>query len=168
MFYNRTMLITLGWVVGVILWLALALIALLQVPPLPTRKQEMDVAFGLANVQPGELVIDLGAGDGRFLQQAARRYKAVTQGWEIHPIMWLIAKMRLGWGADIRLANLWKADVSRADVVFIFLMARFMGRVEAELWSKMKPGARLVSNTFILPGVVPTQEQDGVYLYVKP
>lgn len=162
------MLTTLGWILGGILWLALALTALLQVPPVPTRRKEMDIAFDLAKVVPGEIVFDLGAGDGRFLQRASSQYGAETHGWEIHPVMWLIAKIRLGWAADIRLANLWKADVSRADVVFIFLMARFMGRVEAELWSKMKPGARLVSNTFILPGVVPTEERDGVYLYVKP
>lgn len=156
------------WILTVALvWLGLAGVAYLGTPPVPTRKREMDIAFELAQLKSGELAIDLGAGDGRFLQVARDRYKALIRGWELHPLVWLLAKLRLGFDADVRLENLWRADVSQAEVVFVFLMPKFMGRVEEELWTKMKPGARLVANFFALPNVAPTASREGVHLYIK-
>ena len=71
----------LGWIVGGGLWLALVLIAILGVPPVPSRRQEMKVALELAQLKPGEVVFDLGAGDGRMLAMASRLYGVKTQGW---------------------------------------------------------------------------------------
>jgi SAM-dependent methyltransferase len=148
-------------------FLACLMVVYLRVPPVPSRRQELEIAFELADIKPNELVVDLGAGDGRVLQVARNRYGARIMGWEISPPVWLLAKLRLGLGSDVWLANLWKADVSDADVVFVFLMAELMGRVESEIWAKMKPGARMISNAFKMPNVAPAEMRDGVYLYVK-
>jgi len=155
------------WILGGILFLACLMVAWLRVPPVPSRKQELDIAFDLAGIKPKELVIDLGAGDGRVLQIARDKYLARIMGWEINPPIWLLAKLRLGINTDVRMADLWKADVSDADVVVVFLMANLMDRAERQIWAKMKPGARLVSNAFRMPNVVPTEEIEGVYLYIK-
>lgn len=138
----------------------------LRVPPVPTRRQELDVVLELANIGLGERVVDLGCGDGVLLEKALSM-GARIQGWEMNPFVWLLAKLRLGWSEDIRLANLWSADVGDADVVYTFLMPQLMTRVERDIWSKMKVGARLVSNAFPMPTVKPTKTLDGVYLYIR-
>jgi len=141
---------------------------LLRVPPVPSRAIDLADAFGLAGIRPGERVFDLGAGEGRVLKQARDKYGARVSGWELNPVVWVLAKWQLGIASDMRLANLWTAPISEADVVFTFLMRDLMGKVEQEIWSKMKPGARLVSNSFVLPNVTPTATSGDVFLYQKP
>jgi len=153
--------VVLVWAIGVIiLWLG--------VPPLPSRRQKINQFFTLARILPNERVFDLGAGDGRVLQISRDRYQAKISGWELHPLLWLLAKWRLGGTADIRLANLWRAPIEEADVVFVFLMPRLMLRVQKLIWPRLRPGARLISNSFPLPDEDPQEIADGVYLYIKP
>ena len=52
-------------------------------------------------------------------------------------------------------------------MVITFLMPKLMARVERDIWAKMKPGSRLVSNAFPLPTVRPNKSEGGVYLYIK-
>jgi len=157
----------LGFGCAVFLWLAGIIILWLGVPPLPSRAIKLKAAFALAKIKPKEKVFDLGAGDGRVLQIARDKYGAQVAGWELHPLMWLIAKFRLGRNSDVHLANLWTAPVEEANVVFVFLMPQLMSRVHKVIWSKLKPGARLISNSFPMLEEKPTQCDNGVYLYVK-
>jgi len=151
---------------GVLLLICLAVVWL-RVPPVPSLKRDLDRAFRFAQIKSGEVVFDLGAGYGRVLQIARDRYGARIFGWELNPPIWFLAKLRLGWNSDIELADLWQAPVEKADVVFIFLMANLMDRAERQIWAKMKPGSRMVSNAFAMPGVKPDSEEEGVYLYIK-
>lgn len=154
-------------------WLFVALLLIfgitvwyLRVPPVPTKKKEIDIALRMSEVGEGDLVFDLGCGDGQVLA-AARRRGARIAGWEMNLPVWLLAKLRLGFGANVYLGDLWRAPVDTADVVFIFLMPPLLSRVEREIWAKMKKGSRLVSNAFRLPNLVPAKEESGVYLYIK-
>lgn len=155
------------WVVGMVLLVTALFVVWLRVPPVPSRKQELEIVLDFADIKSGDVVFDLGAGDGRVLDVVQHRFGAKVAGWEINPLIWLLANLRLGFGI-VRYGSLWNAPVERADVVFVFLMANLMGRVKVEIWDKMKSGARLVSNAFVLPGVEPVREKDGVYLYIKP
>ena len=156
------------FILVVLLWLIGIVVLLLGVPPKPSRQSELDQFFVLAKIRPGERVFDLGAGDGRVLQITRDKYGAQISGWELHPLIWLMAKCRLGKDSDIRLASLWGARVEEADVVFVFLMPMFMSKVQKIIWAKLKPGARLVSNSFPMLQEKPTESCGGVYLYVKP
>ena len=161
-------LLMLGWIFVGLLWLSALLIVWFKAPPVPSFRRAVEEGLTAANVKPAELVMDLGAGDGRVLQIARDSYQAKIVGWELHPLMWCLAKARLGRRADVRLANFWQAPVEQADVVFTFLMPSLMGRVEREIWGKMKPGARLVSNSFPLPSQPPVAQRGSVYIYVRP
>jgi hypothetical protein len=151
------------FVIVVLLPMGLA-VMWLRIPPVPTRKKEEDLIFKMANLKPGEVFYDLGAGEGKLVKRALAEYKAKAWGWELNPPVWF-----LGWLKTRRmnLGDLWQAPVEHADVVVTFLMPSVMRRVEQEIWPKLKPGARLISNAFALPGVTPTKTEGWVYLYQK-
>lgn len=134
-------------------------------PYVPTDRQTLSRMLKFADIQAGETVVDLGCGDGR-LARAAARQGARAIGYELSIHLYLIARM-MG-GAEIRCQNFWKADLREADVIFIFLEKRFMPRFEREIWPRLKPGCRVVSNAFPLPSIPPAAS-DGcsVYRYNK-
>ncbi len=140
----------------------------LRIPPIPTRRKEQDIIFALAQLRPGQVFYDLGAGDGRLVHAAATVHRAKAFGWEINTVVGAIAWLRNIGVANITIGDLWKAPVSKADVVVTFLMPSVMQRVEKEIWPKLKSGTRLISNAFPLPTVKPTEVQGWVYLYEKP
>ncbi|MBU1092530.1 hypothetical protein KJ836_02595, partial [Patescibacteria group bacterium] len=69
--------------------------------------------------------------------------------------------------ADIRMANLWTAPVQEADLVFIFLIPSLMHKAEKIIWPKLKPGARLITNAFVMPTLEPTASKNKIHMYVK-
>lgn len=133
-------------------------------PYLPTDRASVQQMIQLAEIKPGETVYDLGCGDGRILRDAAA-LGAKTAGYELSLYLCGLAKI-LGSG-DVRWKNFWNADLRDADVVFIYLENRFLARFEKEIWPRLKPGCRVISNTFPLPTVPLTQEIATLYRYDK-
>jgi len=150
-----------------LIWLLAVFMAFLRVPPLPTKAESLKDLFDLAKIKPNEVVVDLGCGDGRMLQIARDQYGAKISGWELNPVMWYLAKLRLGKKADIRMANLWTAPIQEADIVFVFLLPSLMSKVEKVIWPKLKPGTRIITNAFILPTTQPTTSKNKIYIYTK-
>ncbi len=105
-------------------------------------------------MESGQVLVDLGCGDGRVLRTARKRYKANCIGYELNLLAYLRARLRcLGMkGVDIRLSSFWKADLADADVVFCYLFPDVMKDLSAKLTSSLKPGAVVVSCNFPLPG----------------
>ena len=138
-------------------------------PFVPLRERHVNRMLDLAGLKSGETLMDLGSGDGRILcAAAARRARAI--GIEINPalIWWSRLVSRRGGHGDItiRRENLWRADVSGADVLTLFFIRGKMPALEAKLGREMKPGARVVSYGFTFPNW-PIQARDGkIYLYV--
>lgn len=134
-------------------------------PYLPTDRATLKRMLKMADIQPGETVVDLGCGDGRLVR-AAHRLGARAVGYELSIYLYCIARL-LG-GAEIRYKSYWQADLQDVDVVFIYIEKRFLERFERELWPHLKPGCRVISNTFTLPTVQPTTiDEHHVFRYVK-
>ena len=96
-------------------------------PYVPSQRDDVRQMLEPANVKSGELVVDLGAGDGRVLFLAAREYGARAVGVEISPLrvalVWLKARLfGLGGQIQIQLGNLYHTDLSQADVVTLYLL----------------------------------------------
>jgi SAM-dependent methyltransferase len=158
------------------LWAALA--ALLVIPGMyatwtgapfvPTSKRVMNKMIDLAHIKPGDVVYDLGCGDGRFVF-AAKKLGAKATGFEYSIPTYLLAKLRALFhpGARIRFANFWLVNISDADVVFCYLLTDSMQVFARKIWPQLKPGCRVVSHSFRMKGIQPAKDEGGVVLYVK-
>lgn len=123
--------------------------AIRTAPYVPTPVRVVRRALELAALQPGELLVDLGCGNGRVLTIAARDFGARAVGYELSPhralIAWLnIALRGLRKSATVRYGDLFRADVSRADVVFVWLTPRAT-TLEGKLLAELPRGARVVA-----------------------
>jgi SAM-dependent methyltransferase len=168
---------------------ALALLMLLASPRpstqpdigyLPTPQPAVEQMLKLAGVKPGERVYDLGCGDGRIVITAARRFGARGIGVELDPGLVRRARANvrrhgLGGRVEIRQADIFTIDFSDADVVALYLLPELNVRLLPQL-RKLKPGARIVSFDFDMPGVPPAAvihgRADGarykIYKWVTP
>jgi len=155
------------WLILGLVFLIFGLIPLKGAPWLPSLKPHRRAAFDLLKLQPGQTIVDLGCGDGRFLKAAAKHgYRAV--GYELNPFMyaiaWLITR-RYFKRVELHFGDMWKADISKADAVYVFLFDRYMKQLDDKLSAEAKPGLLLASHTFKIPGKKPISSQYGVYLY---
>lgn len=99
-------------------------------------------------------LIDLGCGlGGPLLGIQRQRGDAQLSGIEAAPLNWLIAKLRLrisGSQADIRLGNLWDANLAEYDIVYAYLSPAPMMRLWEKASLEMKPGSLFISNSFAI------------------
>ena len=140
-------------------------------PWLPTSRKHVRRMLTLANVQPGEVVYDLGSGDGRVLFIAAREFGARAVGIELDPLRYLWTQMRitlLGLRGQVRViqGNFFTQDISEADVVTVYLLPKTNIRLRRKLWGELRPGARIVSSVFIFPGIAPAHIDKEAHLYL--
>jgi len=155
------------------LWLAIPM--LYGLPWTPTSPRRIRKALDLAKLNPGEVVYDMGAGDGRVLVAAVRKFGARAVGIEVSPLHFLSAWFNLrinGCGRQARLVwnNMYNCDLSGADVVFAHTTAAQAPRLRACLEAKLRPGARVVTVLYDLGGWQPQDmdDRDMVFLYFMP
>lgn len=109
--------------------------------------------LALAQVRSGDVVYDLGSGDGRIAITAAAKYGAQAVGVEIDPAMAKQAAVNAaaaGVADRVRFVNqdLFTADISKATVVTLYLLQSLNERLRPKLVRELKPGSRVVSHVF--------------------
>jgi ribosomal protein L11 methylase PrmA len=117
----------------------------------------------LAEVKKSDVVYDLGCGDGRIVIAAAKSYGAHGVGIDINPDRIREAKenaRKAGVEDLVRFeeADLFYADIHEASVVTLFLLTSVNLKLRPKLLSDLKPGTRIVSNTFDMGDWKPEQE----------
>jgi len=122
-------------------------------PYVPTPHDVAERMLELAGVSSGDVVVDLGSGDGRLVITAARRFGARGIGIDIDPVR--IAEGRANAAAagvdslvEFRQQDALEADVSQATVVTLYLLSSSNVKLRPRLLSQLKPGARIVSHQF--------------------
>jgi len=128
-------------------------------PFVSTDQLVIEVALAKAKLNPGELLVDLGAGDGRVLAVAGDRYRARVRGVEMNKDRARVARallkaMELSARGEVVEGLIQDAKIDDADVVFVYLLTASNAKIAAKLSSEMKPGARVVSHDFAFPGWV--------------
>ncbi len=138
---------------GFFLFLCLAFVT--GGPFVPSSKRAVEAMVTLAKLRPGQTVIDVGSGDGRVLFEAAKQ-GANSVGIEINPYLVLYTRIQAFFGphrksVTVLWKNLWAADLSQADVMFVYLIPWKMDVLAEKLKRELKPGALVISNSFIFP-----------------
>jgi SAM-dependent methyltransferase len=125
----------------------------------PTPQSAVERMLELAQIKPGELVYDLGCGDGRIVVTAARKYGVRAVGVDIDPVR--VAESRenvrtnnVGHLVTILHADIFELDLSQADVVTLYLLPELNVKLMPQL-RKLKPGSRIVSYEFDMRGAKP-------------
>lgn len=144
----------------------------LDVPYVPTKPAVVEAMLNLAGVKEGDVVYDLGCGDGRIVITAAQKYGATGVGVDIDPDRINEAnenaknaevtdKVRFVEG------NLFEMDFSKATVVTLYLLPNINLKLRPQLLKQLKPGTRIVSHAFDMGDWEPeeTQQVNGETIY---
>lgn len=146
------------------------------VPFVPTPQEVVDKMVELAAVKKGDVVYDLGSGDGRIVITAAKK-GARAVGFEIDPALVKesqanIRKEGVQQLAEIRHQDILTVDLSDATVVTMYLLPDVNLRLKPNLLSQLKPGSRVVSHAFDMgdwkPDKVERVNGRTVYLWTIP
>src|SRR6187200_1407621 len=119
----------------------------------PTPQALVDKMLDMAKVTPNDYLIDLGSGDGRTVITAAKR-GATAMGIEYNPDMVELSKRNaqkegVTANATFVQADLFKADLSKATVITMFLLPSINMQLRPSILN-LKPGTRIVANTFTM------------------
>lgn len=170
------MIIYLQLAIGVILIIAMVYVILVfLLPPamgapfVPTGAAVVQAMVALANIKPGERMVDLGSGDGRIVVAFAQA-GAEAHGYEINPslVFWSrlnIRRLGLHKKAFIHWASFQKCDFSKFNIITMYALPRFMVSLEGKIRTALPKGGRVVSHRFQFPNWRPSEVRDRVYLY---
>ena len=126
-----------------------------DVPYVPTTPQAVTAMLKLADVKNTDIVYDLGCGDGRIVVDAAKTFGAHAVGIDIDPVRIKEARENARHAGVENLVrfeenDLFRADIHEATVVTLFLLSSVNLRLRTKLLQDLRPGARIVSNTFTM------------------
>ncbi|EKD92524.1 MAG: histone methylation DOT1 family protein [uncultured bacterium] len=120
----------------------------------PSNKATIEQMLKEAKLEKGDVVYDLGCGDGRLLIQAEKKYGAIGIGYENAPLIFLIAianKWINGSSVQIRFRNFFKDSLSNAKTIFLYLSPEVQKKLSPKIQKECKKNTLIVSNTFHVP-----------------
>lgn len=145
----------------------------LDVPYVPTPQPVVERMLELAKVGKDDVIYDLGSGDGRIVITAAKQYGARGVGIDLDPER--IAEARANAkkaGVEDRVkfiaGDLFKADLSDATVVTLYLLNSVNRELRPQLWKQLDVGTRVVSHSFDMGEEWPperVEKVDGSTIY---
>jgi ribosomal protein L11 methylase PrmA len=127
--------------------LLISLVALLftRVPYVNTPRGYCEKILDNIDVA-GFTIYDLGCGDGYFLSQCAKKGAKKCVGYELSPMAYLSASKKiLTRPISIKFGDFFKADISRADIIYIYLVKTVLAKLSPKLKSEVKPGTRIIT-----------------------
>ncbi len=157
---------------GLFLFCAMMILSCAKNDPVDeTQDDQIDVRFittpmnvvsrmlAMADLKEDDIVYDLGCGDGRIIVEAAKQYGVSGIGFDLDMERVLEARKNakdagVDHLVDIQHANIFELDLSKADVIMMYLLPELNVQLLPQL-EKMKPGSRIVSHNFDIEGITP-------------
>jgi tRNA A58 N-methylase Trm61 len=154
-------------------------------PFVPSPVPVIQYMLKLADLKPGEVLFDLGAGDGRTVMMAAKSFGARAVGVELREDL---AKKALstihnnGLADRVTIVNgdMFTVNLTSADVIFLYLTTSANEKIKPKLETELKKGVRIVSHDYEIVGWKPVKVENfcenpklgypshTIYLYNKP
>jgi SAM-dependent methyltransferase len=131
-----------------------------EVPFVPTTPDVIDRMLTMAQVKSGDVIYDIGSGDGAIIVYAAKKYGIRGVGIEIDGDLILKARNNafkeiVEHLVEFREQDAFTADVSPATVVTLYMLPEFNAKLRPMLEKQLKPGTRIVSHDFEIRGWTP-------------
>lgn len=131
-----------------------------EIPFLPTSMEVVDRMLEIAEVKQGDVVYDLGSGDGRIVIRAAKKYGARGVGIEMDG--WLVEASRakakeegVDHLVEFRNEDALKAEISEATVVTLYMLPWFNEMMRPAFQKQLRPGSRVVAHDYGIEGWPP-------------
>ena len=143
----------------------------------PTPHDVVERMLQMAKVGPGDVLYDLGSGDGRIPIAAAKKFGIRAIGIDIDPQRIREANANAKRAGVAKLVSfsqedLFKADFRNASVVTLYLLPELNEKLRPRLWAELKPGTRIVSHQFDMGDWQPQQKIDvngrTIYFWTVP
>lgn len=145
-------------------------------PWVPTRKRDREHLLSQLKFEPGQIVYDLGCGDGSVLFAIAKQQPSIKAiGLEISLFPYLLALGCKFFGGhhnvSIRYRNFFHAPIQDADVVFAFLLSKSYPRLKSKFAAELRDDARVIVEAWPMPDIGPEATLGGqnellpIYLY---
>ena len=132
-------------------------------PWVPTRYRDVERFLKLADIKVGDVVYDIGCGNGRMIIASAKK-GAIGVGLEVSLFPYLLARinqlLNRKLNVKILFRDLWFVDLKNADVVYFFLMQDILPKLKIKLQKELKKGARVVAYVWPIPDWTPTKIDD--------
>jgi hypothetical protein len=142
-------------------------VLLVGAPYVPTLSPQVTAALELADLHADQTLLELGCGDGKVVIAAARQGIQVV-GYELNPILALVAwlrtrryrsRVKIVWG------DFWRSPWPPAEAIFVFLLPRYMSKLDKKCAQYRYRPIKLVSFAFKIPNKKPMRQKAGLYLY---
>lgn len=141
---------------------------------IPTRKKNYDRIAQLAYLKPGEVFYDLGCGSANMLFYFSKKYGANCVGIEVSPFWYLYSKVKSLFYKKVKIkyGNFYKHDISKADVIYVFLLPESYLKLKDKIDEELKKGARIILSDWPFKDREPNKisKKEGLvsyYLYQK-
>ncbi len=156
------------WGAGIAVVLLFGMVVFFGAPYLPTLNKHTADALDLLDLKPGELLLELGSGDGRLLREAAKRgIRGI--GYELNPLLviysWVVLfkyrkLVRVKW------ANFWQVRLPEAQGIYVFLLQKYMEKLHKKIINETSTPVKLVTFAFVIPNKKPVLHRNGMRLYL--
>ncbi len=156
--------------VALFIFLTFAFVVAFGAPYLPTLHKQAQDSLDLLDLKEGQTLLELGCGDGRVLKAAARR-GIISVGYEINPILVIIAKINtIKYRSKVKIiwGNYWNAEWPKSDGMYVFLLDKYMDKLNKKIiqYNLKKVPYKLVSYGFKIKSKKPKKQIKGLNLYV--
>src|SRR5215813_4691293 len=144
-----------------------------KVPYVPSPIEVVDRMLEFADVGKGDVVFDVGSGDGRMVIQAAKKYGAKGVGLELNPRLVELARAEakrqdVDSLVEFRQGDALKADLSAATVVTLYMLPSFNKQLRPILEKQLKSGARVVVHDYPIEGWNPVKWEEMPLMDTRP
>lgn len=161
------MLHLLFWV-AIILIVVFGFVVFIGAPYVPTLKRQTNEALELLGLVPGQILVELGSGDGTVLLAAAKQ-GVRSIGYEINPLLVVLTyarTFRYRHLVTVKCANFWRVTLPECDAIYVFLLDKYMEKLDKKITKERKSALTVVSFAFKIPSKPAVVESQGLYKYI--